>query len=151
MPPGYELREAHESDAPELARLLREAFDESWTTEFAWKELLANATVVGTFVVEREGRFAATASYQIRPEVSPEGGWVHWVASDPSERGQGLGYIVSRRVLEACVADSRPEALLETQDHRLPAIRTYLKLGFLPDSWHPSHVDRWSAIYKRLR
>jgi mycothiol synthase len=41
-------------------------------------------------------------------------------------------------------------AVLETDDHRLPAIRLYLSLGFLPQMVAPDHPERWRAVFQAL-
>ena len=41
-------------------------------------------------------------------------------------------------------------ARLWTDDWRLPAIKTYLNLGFEPDIEHESHPERWRAVFEKL-
>jgi len=39
---------------------------------------------------------------------------------------------------------------LTTDDPRLPAIKTYLKLGFLAYETDPSHPARWDMVEEKL-
>jgi hypothetical protein len=43
--------------------------------------------------------------------------------------------------------------LLVTDDHRLPAIRTYLSTGFrpCPHSWDWTHRPRWTNVRRALK
>ncbi len=37
-----------------------------------------------------------------------------------------------------------------TDDWRLPAVKTYLNLGFEPEIIHESHPARWKAVFETL-
>jgi len=65
-----------------------------------------------------------------------------------------LGGRVSRAGLRRLAADVERgcrEAILDTDDYRLPAIRTYLRLGFVPDNLEADHAARWRTIDANLR
>jgi hypothetical protein len=40
--------------------------------------------------------------------------------------------------------------MLETDDHRLPAISAYHRLGYVPQYTEADHEGRWSAIFSTL-
>ena len=40
--------------------------------------------------------------------------------------------------------------MLDTDDFRLPAIKNYLNLGFVPVYAGESHLLRWQSIFKKL-
>jgi mycothiol synthase len=40
--------------------------------------------------------------------------------------------------------------VLETDDPRLPAIASYLGMGFVPLYAAPDHETRWSAVFAQL-
>ena len=44
------------------------------------------------------------------------------------------------------VREGRQRAFLSTDDFRLPAIRTYLKLGFEPYLVHENQRERWRKV-----
>ena len=84
------------------------------------------------------------------PDAYPDSGYLHWVGASPDYAGKRLGYAVTLAVLEEFVRLGCKDAVLETDDARLPAIRTYLNLGFLPTHRHETHAERWSAIEQNL-
>lgn len=150
LPAGYEWRELREEDLEPVAALMTVAFeDDSWTSERVHREFVAAAEVKKTFVIGCSGVAVAAASVQI-PEKSPETGFLHWVAADPEHRGKRLGYLVSLAVLHELARHGCKDTALLTDDPRLPAIKTYLNLGFLPEHRDESHPDRWKAVAARL-
>jgi mycothiol synthase len=98
------------------------------------------------FVITRDGVPVATASARLDPDRFPGSGYVHWVAADPAQSGRGLGYAATLATLHAFVALGCRDAVLETDDERLPAIRTYRKLGFAPEFADDTHAARWQAV-----
>ena len=148
LPPGYALREQHpDEDMAGLAALLQAAFPEHvWTPEKAHDALVADATVKTIFVIEHDGAPVATASARLLPGTYPGSGYVHWVAADPAYQGRRLGYVATLATLHAFARLGCRDAVLETDDFRLPAIKTYLRLGFVPEFRHPSHPERWAQI-----
>jgi mycothiol synthase len=151
LPDGFRLRSAGPGDGEEIARVLTLAFQETWDVERVNAEVLDNPNVPTTFVVETKGRLVATASYQTKADDEfASNSWLHWVGADPSLPGKGLGYIVSREVLREAWRRADEEVRLLTQDHRLAAIKTYLKLNFEPDYYHESHAARWAAVLSQI-
>jgi mycothiol synthase len=66
-------------------------------------------------------------------------------------RGQGFGTALLERSIQVAVNTSSPGILLNTDDYRINAIRTYLNIGFLPDySASANSVKRWEAIFAKL-
>lgn len=151
LPPGYLLRPACEADAESLAALLAKAFDTgAWTPERARSDLLANPDVKQTYLITCEGRVVATASALLLPEIYPGTGIVHYVAADPEHRGKRLGSLISLAVLHEFARLGCQDARLLTDDPRLPAIKTYLDLGFEPVRIDESHAERWRKVYAAL-
>ena len=145
---GAAERAAH-SEARFLADLLTKAFDQPWDEAKVRQELLDDSSVSATFLIREAGVVVATASARQVPDF-PDCGYVHWVASDPGLRGQGLGRRATLAVLQQVLADGLTQAVLETDDDRLPAIRLYLSLGFVPTYRDSSHQNRWSAVFAAL-
>lgn len=144
--PGYSLRQATTSDAVALGVVLTEAFGVEWSEAKVLQELLEHPNVPKTFLVEHDGQAVATASYQLHPGDFPQSGWVHWVGARPREQGNGLGRVVVHAVLRESLANGKVNVGLNTEDFRVPAIRTYLKLGFEPEMCDDSHPARWEKI-----
>ncbi len=150
-PEGCVLRLAGPEDVPGLAALLAAAFPEFlWTVERAREALFEDPYVPSTFVVRADdGRLLATASAQWIPVYEPDG-FLHWVASAPEARGLGLGALVSLAAMHRLRELGFAACRLTTDDERLPAIRTYLRLGFLPKVEDDTHPGRWRAIADQL-
>jgi mycothiol synthase len=148
VPSGLALRTATPDDLPALARLLSAAFPEvEWTEERTRERLFDDATVQKIFVVEAPDQaLIATASARLDEKTHSGAGYLHWVGANPAHTGRGLGKLVTLAVLHEFIAMGFSQSVLETEDFRLPAIRLYKKLGFVPELAHPSHETRWAAI-----
>jgi mycothiol synthase len=151
LPPGYVLRTYQESDLEPLAALMRAAFeDEGWTPQVLRERLVDAPDVKKIFVIDHEGIPVATASVRLLPDRFPTSGYVHWVATDPAHRGKGLGTAVTLATMYEFISLGCKDAVLETEDKRLVAIKTYQKLGFKAEHPHESHLLRWALIAEML-
>lgn len=148
--PGSVLRKAVPADHEQLAGLLSEAFGDSWDARRVAGEFSSGNGVEATYVVAAPAGVVATAAARRLPRRYPDAGYVHYVGARLSERGKRLGEVVTRRVLTHFAAEGLEQAVLETDDFRLPAIWTYLRLGFVPEPRVPGDVVRWSAVLRNL-
>jgi len=145
-----EVVPAGPDDAAGLARLLDASFDETWDEGRVRRDLLDDPTVTATLLIRDGETVIATASARSLPDRYPDAGYLHWVAADPAVRGRGLGFAVVVAVLHRFAADGFAGSVLQTDDHRLAAIRLYLRLGYVPQYPEPDHEPRWSTILPRL-
>ena len=151
LPDGCTLRVMQPQDFPAVAAVLDRAFaDEDWDAARVAATLNEDQGVKQTLVVDFGGRPIGTASARLRPERFPGSGYLHWIAVDPDHQGQRLGFFLSLAVLHTFETLGCADAVLETQDHRLAAIHTYLTLGFLPEYRDETHRERWAAITSKL-
>jgi mycothiol synthase len=148
--PGYALRAAVPADHGQLAELLSEAFSDRWDAERVAAEFSPGNGVEATYVIVSPAGLVATASARRLPDHYPQAGYVHYVGARVGERGRRLGELVTRRVLVHSVAAGLDQAVLETDDFRLPAVRTYLRLGFVPEPRAPGDARRWSKVLRNL-
>lgn len=139
--------QAMPDDAPGIAALLTEAFEEPWDVERVHRELGPAGGVDATYVVRDDGRVVAVASARHLSEQYPEAGYLHYVGAYRTEAGRGLGGLVTWAVLRHFRDEGLTSVVLETDDFRLPAIRTYLKIGFVPEYRHAQDQSRWSKIF----
>ena len=147
--PGYGLRRFRPGDEEPWLALLQ-------TGEFGpWDRarldgMLAGARAPmpldGIFFATKRDHPVGTACTFLRPGEGGEVAELGWVVVHPSHRGQGLGLQVCRAVLCFARDLGYRYAYLLTEDFRLPAIRTYLKLGFEPEMVDPSHPAWWAAL-----
>jgi len=68
----------------------------------------------------------------------------------PGHQGKGLGHVLVLHVLDYFRKKGFREAILDTDDFRLPAIKTYLKLGFDPVHIGENHRRRWEIVKHKL-
>jgi mycothiol synthase len=154
LPDGFTFRPATLDDADELAELVTAAYDPvhdtPWDGERMRTELLEYPDVLRTWVVvDDQGRIHATASERLLPYIYPEGtGYVHFVGTLSSSQGLGLGKAITLRVLHGFAERGMTKAVLNTADFRLPAVRLYLQLGFLPEYREDSERAAWSALFR---
>ena len=153
LPAGYEVRLAQgEQDERDLALVLTAAFDEEWTVERVRTALTEAPDVLAVYVVTWNGRTVATAASRYDPERFPDTGYVHWVGALPDHAGRGLGAALMARLLQDFRDRGYRDAILETDDFRLPAIKVYLRFGFLPvyDVKGEDQRARWSALLQKI-
>jgi ribosomal protein S18 acetylase RimI-like enzyme len=150
---GYRLRQyIAPDDLPSLIATLQSAFTEPWDEARARRELLDVPDVKATYVIEHDGAVVATTSSKIVPDLFAGSGYVHWVAVSENHLRRGLAAVLMQRVLQDFIERGHRDAVLETDDHRLPAISAYLRFGFVPvyDVRGEDHRERWSAIFQAL-
>lgn len=83
-------------------------------------------------------------------DLHPFGGELGWVAADPAHAGKGLGYAVCAAVTARLLQAGYDNIHLYTEHWRLAAIKTYLKLGYLPFLFAPEMAERWRAVCIQL-
>jgi predicted dehydrogenase/GNAT superfamily N-acetyltransferase len=152
LPAGYTLDTFRENDADSLVALMRRVGFTDWslnTLEGVRRTVLPG----GLFVVRHgpDGAVVATANANHPPVPRYlEAGELGWVAADPAHAGRGLGRAVCAAVVARFQAAGFCTIYLSTDDHRLPAIKVYLDLGFVPDLYRDDMAERWAAIRARL-
>jgi mycothiol synthase len=152
VPGGYSLRAYRQGDAGAYIGLMRRAGFSQWDESKA-QRVFDTMYPGGVYFVVRSagGALVATAAAQDQPHhVHPAGGEMGWVAADPDHRGQGLSYVVVSLATRRLLAEGHQDVYLRTDDARLPAIRVYLNLGFVPFLYLPDMARRWQAVCAAL-
>lgn len=152
LPAGYVLRGYRPDDEPAYLRLLELAGFEGWTAE-RLGEVLPRVLPGGLFLAVRlaSGELAATAMALDNPTaLHPGGGELGWVAAHPEHRGQGLGVAVCAAAVGCLLRAGYRRIYLLTDDFRLPAIKTYLRLGFVPFLFQEGMEQRWQEVLRQL-
>ncbi len=152
LPPGHTLATLAERDPDDWIAVLGATGQlGAWDRARAERCLNDPRPVVpeGTYLVLHRGHPVATAC-TVRPTPAEPRHELGWVAVDPAHQGRGLGLQVCRAVLWYARRRGWAATILNTDDWRLPAIRTYLKLGFEPEITHDSHPARWQEIHRLL-
>ncbi len=149
---GYTLRTWRDGDEAGYVALMASAGFDDWTPERV-APTRRSVIAEGWFVVEPPGGGAvvATAMAVDRPsERHPHGGELGWVAVNPDHRGRRLGQAVSAAATARLLQAGYRDVYLLTDDHRLPAIKTYLRMGFRPLCWAEGMDARWRTVLEAL-
>jgi mycothiol synthase len=149
LPPGYGLRHYRPGDEPAWERIIeatfeaRHSFDDHMRADPAFLAERIWFVTHGAVPV-------ATASAWVTPRFGPSIGCLHMVATLPAHQGRQLGFRVSVAALYRFVEEGRREAVLQTDDFRVAALKTYLRMGFEPLLVHDNQRERWLNIFRAL-
>ncbi len=153
LPPGYTLRTYRPGDEPRFYQVMALAGWPGWDDEklqpWLWRILPE-----GWFMaIHRESNQMVATAMALHGHSAwhPFGGELGWVASDPAHAGQGLGMAVCAAVTARFIGAGYHNIHLYTEDWRLAALKTYLKLGYIPFLYTPEMPERWRAICEQLQ
>ena len=153
LPDGYELAVMEPGREQDWIDVLNGALNMGhWTIEKARACLSGSPAHVmrdGIHIVSRCGTPVATACFTMHDDTGEAE--LGWVACLPEHRGRNVGYQVCLATLRHIAGRGFGSAFLLTDDERLPAIRTYLRLGFRPLITDISHAERWQRILAQIR
>jgi len=152
LPPGYALRIYQPGDEPGWFRLMARAGWPGWD-DAKLRPWLARIPPGSWFMVihEASGEIVASAMGLHDPsDDHPFGGELGWVAADGAHAGRGLGRTVSAAVTARLIAAGYRNVHLFTERWRLSALKTYLKLGYVPFLYQDGMTAAWQTICARL-
>ncbi len=153
LPEGHLLRASQPGDAAHWERIVATAFGGE-PGRYDFERILRSHPSYRPerilFVTDPSGRPVATASAWQMPGILADAGTVHYVAVLPEAQGRHLGTCVTLATLHHMVAEGFTRATLTTDDFRLAAIRTYLRLGFEPVLVHENQRERWRRVLSEL-
>lgn len=153
IPDGYRLRNLRPGEEEQYLALMRKVgFAGRWTVADV-QRFMRNVLPGGFFVVEHEltGELVATAMANHSPsEQHPNAGVLDWVAADPQHGNKGLGKAVTAAVVRLLVQRGYERIYLLTDDWRLPAIATYLSVGWEPHIYDEQMRERWEKVLQQL-
>lgn len=151
-PPDYRLRHYRSGDEGRFFALMGLAGWEGWDND-RLQPWLAKIIPDGWFMVihEESDRIVGTAmALHNYKETYPFWGELGWLAVDPKHSGRNLGLFVSAAVTSRLMNAGYRHIQLFTEDHRLSAIKTYLKLGYVPFLYGEGMFDRWKVLCEKL-
>ena len=100
------------------------------------------------FIITSEGKAVATITVICNPHSRE--GLIHMVACDPACRGKGLGTLMSKLAVMEMKAAGMQTGMLHTDKWRIPAIKSYLRAGFLPDLTIGETREDWEEVFRIL-
>lgn len=153
LPPGYSIRPVGVADGRLWEQVMDQSFGGYGPGDFE-KIMVENYDYdpqrVRVMFDEHGSPCATATSWRQHYRWGPGIGYVLFVGVAKSHQGHGLGGQMTLHVLHDFVLHGFHTAVLETDDYRLPAIKTYLKLGFVPRIVHPRQVQQWEDIFGQL-
>lgn len=151
-PEGFSIRTYGEGDAQGWIDSCADGLDTgSWTHDDFHKKMLEYEGIrpEGIFLItDAKGRLAGTATGILKG--TPGLGYVHMVSIHPDFRGLGLAKPLNAAVMKYLSERGRTKIYLDTDDSRIPAIKTYLWLNFLPVLHTEDMEQRWLKIMEQL-
>ena len=151
-PAGYTIRTYRPGDEPRFYALMARAGWPGWDGErlsYSLNRILPG----GWFLAAHTASGAVVASAMALHNYKgtyPFWGELGWLAADPDHSGQGLGLAVSACVVRRFVDAGYRLIHLHTEEFRLAAIKTYLKLGFEPWTGGPDGRAQWARVLDLL-
>jgi len=148
-PDGYIVRGYQLGDEDNWLRLMELAGFNGWNREKFNSFLTAPERREGSRVIVCDAEIVA-ATFASQRSVEPPVGALDYVIGHPEHKGKQLGCNVCDAVIRYLVSRGYERIVLSTDDWRFPALKTYLKLGFLPNLCREDMPDRWRTIYQKL-
>jgi mycothiol synthase len=118
----------------------------------AWEDFRDRIVPEGAFLAApaEGGQPVATASAIHNPRATryyfPFGGEVGYLHVDPAHRGLGLGRAMVALVVARLIEAGYRHIFVGVQGWRLPAVKCYLRLGFVPLLHNDELLPRWRRV-----
>lgn len=150
---AYAIRNFCPGDEPAWLEVLQSGGFDPWDRSRLDRLIAGERTPLppsAIFFATHKNRPIGAANIFSYPSDGQTAAELGWVAVHPDHRGHGLAYRLGREAI--CYAQEQKYAcvFLETEDFRLAAIKTYLKLGFMPELRSPDHRSRWKIVRDRV-
>ena len=152
LTPEFILRPLKKEELKEYSDLRLSAGFNEWQ-EADYNDYIKRVLPDGLLVIEEvaTGRLAASAGAEHTPNEKLQNfGTLGWVMCHPDFRGKRLGYMVCAEVMHKLFQNGYRSFTLLTDDVRIPAIKTYLNLGWKPWLYEPDMEERWQKIAGEL-
>jgi mycothiol synthase len=154
LPPGYTIRTSQDGDGPHWGRIIRESFGMETIDDSHFERHMKSHPSFRPdrvfFICGPDGVPCGTASAFQFERFGPSTGYLHFVGVCPAHAGKRLGFAASLAALHRFRSDGFASAALQTDDFRLSAIKTYLRLGFVPVIVNENQTKRWDVVLGAL-
>ena len=153
IPDNYKLRTYQEGDDAHWAEIINSSFGGNRTVKDTYSQIIdcPQFSPDGLFFITQDDQPIGTACAWKRDTNETEIGYLHMVGVKPDHSGRRLGKWVSLAVIHYFCEHSFKCVILETDDFRIPAVKTYLNLSFVPLFVDTDHSKRWDNLFKKLK
>lgn len=152
LPSGYEMRTYQPGDEAAWSYIMSKTIGGDPSPERCSKDIIQKPQFspdILFFVTHHETPVGSACAWRKSPDEK-ETGYVHMVGVLEEHRGKNLGYILTLKTLHWFRDRGFKCAVLHTDDFRIPAVKIYLKLGFVPVFVDDTHTPRWKALKEKL-
>ena len=153
LPIGYRMRTYRKGDEVHWARIISDSFGGRERTAQDTENEITNRDVFvpdGFYFATHCDVPVGTACAWRQSVDEKDVGYVHMVGVVAEHTGHKLGKWVSLAVLCYFRDNNFKCSMLDTDDFRVPAIKTYLNLGFMPVYVEAEQPERWRNIFEKL-
>ncbi len=150
---GYRIRAYRKGDEAHWARIMDIAFvDQGRTAQDTYTNVINQPDFDpnGFFFAIYEDLPIGTACAWKRCFRGEKVGYIDMLAVLPEHTGHKLGKWLTLFLLHYFKAQHLTSVVLDTDDFRLPAIKNYLNLEFVPISIRENHTLRWHDVFEKL-
>ncbi len=148
IPEGFSIRVMRPGEEAMWAYCCLGEFGVSDVSDTYYKRTMDNFPMDHVYYVcNKDDHPVATASCQVKNEGEP---FLHYIAVNPDYRGCKLAKPLIAQILKRHVEEGRYGCFLTTDDPRLPAIKTYLTMGYCPVLWSDDARERWEKALAAL-
>ena len=153
IPDNYKLRTYQEGDDAHWAEIINSSFGGNRTVKDTYSQIIdcPQFSPDGLFFITQDDQPIGTACAWKRDTNETEIGYLHMVGVKPDHSGRRLGKWVSLAVMHYFFDHSFKCVISETDDFRIPAVKTYLNLSFVPLFVDTDHSKRWDNLFKKLK
>ena len=153
LPTGYGMRTYQEGDEVHWANIISDSFGGRERTAQDTRNEITDRDVFlpdGLYFATYHGTPVGTACAWRESVDEQDVGYVHMVGVVAEHTGHKLGKWVSLAVLNYFRDNGFKCSMLDTDDFRIPAVKTYLNLGFVPVYVEDKQSERWRKIFEKL-
>lgn len=152
VPNGCQIRTYLPGDEAAWAEIMNTGIGTGWSVEMVKDQLISQPQfdAKGLFFAICNGHPIGSACAWRGSLEEQVMGNVHMVCVLPEARGNNLGYLLTLAVLHRLKQQGFRQADLLTDDFRIPAIRSYLRLGFEPFCYDETDVERWGKVMEAV-
>ena len=147
--PGFTVREMRPGEEADWSYACLGSFDREEVSPECYEKMMAHDEGVrmeDVFFVCKDGKPVGTAAARMEKDDP----FLHFVAVNPDFRGYKLALGVIAAVINRHIELGRKGCFLWTDDWRVPAVKSYLNLGFLPVLFDEGAREGWEKELRLL-
>ena len=155
LPDGYFIRSYNEGDGIGWCKCCIDGdLGVEEISESVFKKIMLDDSSVDPdnifFLIAPSGDIAGTVTYQHTDDENK--GCIHMVGIEKNYLGKGLAAPLNSYAVKRMIDDGKKYIVLKTDDWRIPAIKTYLRIGFSPviNEGDTDMSDRWEKVMEQI-